>query len=115
MDKVGRGTVGDALQIGGTALDVQLVPAHVWNLSAVERRRVKTDDPPLEDIEPAHPAELHALREKDLHTHADAEQRRAVRDDTVNSVHQTALGQTVHAGSKRAYSGQHHTSSGLDA
>src|SRR5712692_3310379 len=115
MDKIGRSAVGDALQKGSTALDVQLVPAHVWNLPAVECRRVKTDDPPLEDIEPAHAAELHALREKDLHTHADAEQRRAVRDDMVNSVHQTALGQTVQAGSKRAYSGQHHTSSGFNA
>jgi len=35
-------------------LDVELVPAHVRNFSAIDFRWVETNDPPFEDIESAY-------------------------------------------------------------
>src|SRR2546425_4109007 len=115
VDEVDRSSVRDAVEVRSVTLDMELVPAHVGNLAAVERCRVEAYHLALENVEPTHAAELYALREEDLHTYTDAEEGRALFNDAVDGVHQAALGQAVHTSAKRAYPGQDHPSGGLDA
>ena len=115
MDEVDRSSIRDAVEVRSATLDMELVPAHVGNLAAVERCRVEAHYLALENVEPTHAAELYALREEDLHAHADAEEGRALFNDAVDGVHQAALGQAVHASTKRAYPRQDHPSGGLNA
>src|SRR5262245_48963213 len=114
VDEVGRGSVGNTIEMRSTALDVQLVPAHMWHFTAVERRRVETHNLTFEDVEPTHPTKFHTLGEKNLHAHTDAKQQRTLFHNVIDRVHQAALSQAIHAGAKRAHSREDHPSSSFN-